>query len=377
MRKIITDYGKYFVVAVIFFAILLFNNNVKKQPLLAADNTEYAKAVVVDVENENLQALADSDVGESQKVTLLIKSGNYKGKTVNAYSLNGYLYGANCKKGTKVIAIISAHEDNISATVYNYDREFQIGMLIFAFLGIMWLVGGKKGFNSIVSLVFTGIVVVMLYIPMMYMGCSPFFAAIVAVILITVVTFVLIADFQTKSIAAMLGTICGVVVAGLIAMVFGNAAHVNGYNVEEIETLVYVGQNSNLDVGGMLFSGILIASLGAVMDVAMSVASSLNEIQLNSPHIKASKMFCSGINIGRDMIGTMSNTLILAYVGGSLNLIMIIYAYSYQMHQVMNMYSVAVELMRGIAGTMGIILTVPFTSFITTAMLCRKDRKQL
>lgn len=375
MRKIITDYGKYLVVAVISLAIVLFNNSVKKQPLLADDNTEYAKAVVVDVADENLQADADSDVGDSQKVTLLIKSGTYEGRTVSAYSLNGYLHGANCKKGTKVIANISAYGDTISATVYNYDREFQIGVLIFAFLGIMWLVGGRKGFNSIIALIFTGIVVVMLYVPMMYMGCSPFLAAIVAVILITIVTFVLIADFQTKSIAAMLGTVCGVVVAGLIAMAFGKASHVNGYNVEEIETLIYVGQNSNLDVGGMLFSGILIASLGAVMDVAMSVSSSLNEIQINSPGIKAKEMFRSGINIGRDMIGTMSNTLILAYVGGSLNLIMIIYAYSYEMHQIMNMYSVAVELMRGIAGTMGIILTVPFTSLITTALLCRKKTK--
>lgn len=377
MRKIIIDYGKYLVVAVISLAIVLFNNSVKKQPLLADDNTEYAKAVVVDLANENLQAEADSDVGDSQKVTLLIKSGTYKGKTVSAYSLNGYLYGANCKKGTKVIANISAYGDNIAASVYNYDREFQIGVLIFAFLGIMWLVGGRKGFNSIIALIFTGIVVVMMYVPMMYMGCSPFLSAIAAVILITIVTFVLIADFQMKSIAAMLGTLCGVVVAGLIAMAFGKTAHVNGYNVDEIETLIYVGQNSNLDVGGMLFSGILIASLGAVMDVAMSVSSSLNEIQLNSPCIKAKEMFRSGINIGRDMIGTMSNTLILAYVGGSLNLIMIIYAYSYQMHQIMNMYSVAVEIMRGVAGTMGIILTVPFTSLITTLLLCRRKANKL
>ncbi len=375
MRKIMIDYGKYLAVAVISLAIVLFNNSIKKQPLLADDNTEYAKAVVVDVAEENLQAEAGSDVGDSQKVTLLIKSGTYKGRTVSAYSLNGYLYGAACKKGTKVIANISAYGDTISATVYNYDREFQIGVLVFAFLGIMWLVGGRKGFNSIIALIFTGIVVVMMYVPMMYMGCSPFLAAIAAVILITIVTFVLIADFQMKSIAAMLGTLCGVVVAGLIAMAFGKASHVNGYNVEEIETLVYVGQNSKLDVGGMLFSGILIASLGAVMDVAMSVASSLNEIQLNSPSIKAKEMFRSGINIGRDMIGTMSNTLILAYVGGSLNLIMIIYAYSYQLHQIMNMYSVAVEIMRGIAGTMGIILTVPFTSLITTLLLCRRKIK--
>ena len=141
--------------------------------------------------------------------------------------------------------------------------------------------------------------------------------------------------------------------------------------------MIYVGQNSKLDIGGMLFSGILIASLGAVMDVAMSVSSSLHEIKLNSPDISAKDMFKSGINIGRDMIGTMSNTLILAYVGGSLSLVMIIYAYSYQMHQILNMYSVAIEIMRGISGTMGIILTVPITSLITSMLLAGKKEKKL
>ncbi|MDO5401805.1 MAG: YibE/F family protein [Eubacteriales bacterium] len=374
MRKIISVYGKYFITAGIMLVIFLFSNSVQKKPLLANDKSEYAKAVVLQNTNENLQTVSDIDVGDSQEVILLIKSGTYKGQTVSGYSMNGYLYGADCKKGTKVIVNISEYNGMISANVYNYDREFEIGFLVCAFLGLMWLVGGRKGINSIVALIFTFAVVIMLYIPLMYIGCSPFIAAIVSVILITIVTFILIADFKIKSIAAMLGTVGGVVVAGIIALIFGKTAHVTGINVDEIETLIYIGQNSKLSIGGMLFSGILISSLGAVMDVAMSVATSLNEIQINSPGITKKEMFKSGINIGRDMIGTMSNTLILAYVGGSLNLLMIIYAYSYQMHQVMNMYNVAIELMRGISGTMGIILTVPFTSVITTMMLCKKKK---
>lgn len=375
MRKIISAYGKYFITAGIILVIFLFSKSIQKTPLLAEDQTEYAKAVVIESTNQNLQADTGLESGDSQKVTLLIKSGTYKGRTVEGYSMNGYLYGANCKKGTKVIVNVSEYNGSVSANVYNYDREFEIGILVFAFLGLMWLVGRRKGFNSIVALVFTFAVVIMLYIPLMYIGCSPFLAATVSVILITIVTFLLITDLEMKSLAAMLGTVGGVVVAGVIALIFGKTSHVTGMNVEEIETLVYVGQNSKLDVGGMLFSGILIASLGAVMDVAMSVSTSLNEIQLNRPDISKKEMFRSGINIGRDMIGTMSNTLILAYVGGSLNLIMIIYAYSYQMHQVMSMYTVAIELMRGIAGTMGIILTVPLTSLIASVLLCRNQQK--
>lgn len=371
-NKIITQFGKYLIVIGIILGVTIFYQSIEKQPLLANDNTEYVKAVVTECSSENLQTGTEENFGSSQEVTLRIKSGSHKGETVKAYSLNGYLYGANCTVGTKVIAQISEYDGVISANVYNYDREFEITVLILLFLGAMWLVGGKKGINSIIALVFTFIIVIMLYVPLMYIGVSPFLAAVISVILITVITHILIADLEMKSISAMLGTICGVVVAGLIALIFGNVGHVNGYNVNEIETLVFIGQSSKLNVGGMLFSGILISSLGAVMDVAMSVSSSLNEIQLNRPDISGKELFKSGINIGRDMIGTMSNTLILAYVGSSINLIMIIYAYSYQMHQVMNMYSIAIEIMSGIAGTMGIILAVPFTSLISAILLKKK-----
>lgn len=373
-RKIISCIGKYLIVLGIIGAITVFGKSIERKPLLADDNTEFAKAVVTQSSNKNLQTETGIDTGDSQKVTLLIKSGTYKGKTVEGFSMNGYLYGANCKEGTKVIVKLSEYNGRLTGSVYNYDRELETGILICVFLGLMWLVGGKRGINSILALIFTFIVIIMLYIPMIYIGISPFLSAVVAVMLITVITHILIADLQMKSIAAMLGTICGVVVAGLIALIFGKAAKVTGYNVDEIETLVYIGQNSRLDIGGMLFSGILIASLGAVMDVAMSVSSSLHEIKQNSPNIGKKELFKSGINIGRDMIGTMSNTLILAYVGSSINMIMIIYAYSYEMHQIINMYSIAIEIMRGIAGTMGIILAVPFTSFITSMLLVKKTK---
>lgn len=372
MGKIVSRYGKYLAVLGIVILVFAFNKTIKKVPLLADDNTKFVKARVV--EKDNLQAGSDSSDG-GQKVTLLITSGEHKGEYVEAYSLNGYLYGADCKIGTKVIANISEHDGVLTANVYNYDRELPVALLLCAFAAVMWMVGGKRGINSLIALIFTFIVVIFLYVPMMYAGVSPFLAAIITVIMVTVVTHILIADFELKSIAAMAGTIEGVVIAGLIAVIFGKTSHITGMNVNEIETLMYVGQNSKLDIGGMLFSGILISSMGAVMDVAMSVSSSLNEINTKMPDITQKELFKSGITIGRDMIGTMANTLILAYVGGSINLVMIIYAYSYQIHQIINMYSIGIEIMKGIAGTMGIVLTVPFTSLITSVML-KKSKNQ-
>ena len=115
--------------------------------------------------------------------------------------------------GTRVIASLSEYDGSLSANVYNYDRENEIWVLLAAFFGLMWLVGGKKGFNSILALIFTFATVIFLYIPLMYIGVSPFIAATASVVIITVVTFTLIADWQMKSIGAMLGTVFGVVVS--------------------------------------------------------------------------------------------------------------------------------------------------------------------
>lgn len=207
----------------------------------------------------------------------------------------------------------------------------------------------------------------------MYIGCSPFLAAVLCVALITSVSMLLIGGTSRKTLCAIVGTVAGVVAAGVIAQLFGKAAHINGYNVDSIETLVFIGQNTKLNISEMLFSGILISSLGAVMDVAMSVSSALTEIHEKSPDISRKELFRSGMQIGRDMIGTMSNTLILAYVGSSINTLMIIYAYQYSLHQVLGMYSIGIEIMQSLSGTLGIILTVPFVSAVCACSLAEKD----
>ncbi len=374
-REIIQNIGKYAIVFGIILAIIVFNKGINKTQLLADDGTEFAKAVVTNVEDSDLQADSSETDGTTQKVTLLVKSGSFKGERISATSMNGYLYGAHCERGTKVIVKISEYNGSLSGSIYNYDRETEIAVLIGAFLLLMWLIGGrKKGFNSILALVFTFVVIIMLYVPLMYIGWSPFGAAVLSVIIISIVSIILIADVSLKSLTAIVGTIGGVIVAGIIAVIFGKTAHINGNNVSEIETLVYIGQQTKTNIGDMLFSGILIASLGAVMDVAMSVSTSLNEINETATGLTFGKLFKSGMNIGRDMIGTMSNTLILAFAGSSINTIVIIYAYSYQMHQIINMYDIGIEIMRGIAGTMGIIITVPLTSLIASFLLSKKNK---
>ena len=150
--------------------------------------------------------------------------------------------------------------------------------------------------------------------------------------------------------------------------------HINGYNVEEVETLILIEQNSQLQAGGLLFSGILITSLGASMDVAMSIASAVSEIYSHSPEISVKELTKSGMRVGRDMLGTNVSTLVLAFVGGAASIMMIYYSYSMPGRQLMNSYFMGTELLEGLSGTFGVIAVVPLVSVIS-AWLYKKRKK--
>ncbi|MGM9677832.1 MAG: YibE/F family protein, partial [Butyricicoccus sp.] len=153
-------------------------------------------------------------------------------------------------------------------------------------------------------------------------------------------------------------------------------------NVSDIENLIYVQEQVGIQVGELLFAGILIAALGAVMDVSMSISSTLQEIHDKNPGLTGRQLFYSGMTVGRDMMGTMSNTLILAFAGGSINTLVLFYAYAYSYTQIINMYDIAIEIMQGVSASLGVVLTVPFVSAVAAWMLshaadrpCRNGRE--
>lgn len=353
-----------------FFIFLYFFNKVDKVELVNQKGTEYEKAIVEKVIKDNLQQ-DGSRVG-NQEVKVRMLSGSKKGEIIDATSTSGYLYGAGCKENMKVIVSLSTEGNNYVASVYSYNRSPIIYTFVGLFMLILWVIGGKRGFKSAIGLIFTFICIIFLFIPMLYKGYSPFLAAVIVGILITIVTMYLIAGFSVKTISSILGTILGVILAGGAATLFGHFAKISGYNVSEVEELVFLSTKTNLNVGGILFAGILIASLGAVMDVSISIASTINEIYEKNNKLSSKELFISGINVGRDMMGTMANTLILAFTGGAINTLILIYSYSMQYNQIINMYSIGIEIMQGISGSIGVVLTVPLVSFITTKLLTSK-----
>lgn len=373
MKQLKKRHAIFIIITICFIVLLYFVNRIEKVSLYESEGRSFEKATVLQVTEDNIQE-SGQYLGQ-QTVLLQLNSGRYKGATVEAYSSSSYLYGAHCFPGMKVIASVNDNEGELYVNVYSFDRSYILYAIVLLFLITIWALGGKQGLNSVFSLVFTFVCIILLFIPLIYKGVSPIIAAIIVSVLTTVVTMYLIGGLSSKTFSAILSTIIGVVLSGVLAVIFGYFTKIDGFNVSDIEQLEYVGQMTNIKIGELLYAGILISSLGAIMDVAMSVGSPIHEIHSKISEADFHELFKSGLNVGRDMMGTMSNTLILAFTGSSINTLIFIYAYGYGLNQLVNMYSIGIEIIQGTAATLGVILTVPISAYINSMMICKKKRR--
>lgn len=360
------------IIGIVFILLLLECNQFEKMPMISTKGQSYEKAVVTEITKDNVAE--DGNHYGTQEVMVRIESGNNKGKEYEAVNPNGTLFGADCEVGTKVIVIVSENSSSNIVTVYSRDRTSVIYGFAFIFAAVVCIIGGKKGAKAVLSLIFAFICIGYLMFPLIYQGISPIMITIVVSVLTTVVTLGLLGGISSKTLSAIIGTTCGVVISAVAALIFGKAAGISGYNVSDIETLNYVGQNSSIQIGQLLFSGIIISSLGAVMDVGMSIASTIQEIHDTNPSLSRKQVFLSGIHVGQDMMGTMTNTLIFAYVGGSLTTLIINYAYDLSYRQLANSYIIGIEIMQGLSGSLGVVLTVPITAFVASFLIGKKKK---
>ncbi|MGB8450728.1 MAG: YibE/F family protein [Anaerocolumna sp.] len=302
----------------------------------------------------------------SQVIKIEITAGPYKGKTVTIDNYISALFNIYTREGTRIIVRSTVYEDGPEFSVYNYDRTPILYGFVILFMVSLCVIGGKKGFMSLLSLGITLIVVIKLSLPLLIKGYPAIITTIAIIIFSTVVNFILIDGINVKTVSAAIGTIAGVILSGGLAYIAGYFGHVTGFQMEEAESLLLIAGDSGLKIKNILISGILIASLGAVMDVAMSIASSIHELHQVKPSLSAKELFRSGMNIGRDAMGTMANTLILAFTGSSLNLLLMIYSYGIPYSQLINTDIIAIEIIRGIAGSIGIVLTVPIIAYVSS-----------
>jgi len=368
------------IVAILFVlamaGILLYANHDKPTyTITESTGIEYETAKVLDVISDNTVADEEYEgvLRGSRELKLEILTGRYKGMVSHITNHYSALYNVDIEKGDTVSVRIDTYDKGqFRVNVYNYNRiPLMIGLVGFFFL-LLALVGGKQGVKAFLGLAYTVICICFILLPLLLKGFSPIPLTCAIIIVTSAVCFFLIGGFQKKMVAAALGCTCGVLVAALLAYIAATIGGVTTFQMDEAEALLLVKADSDLQIRGLFISGILIASVGAVMDIAMSIASALDEVHTLNPKRSWKELFASGMNIGRDAMGTMANTLVLAYVGSSLNMMVLIYSYGVSFTQLVNTDFVAIEMIQAIAGSSGIILTVPCVSLISALLLAKK-----
>lgn len=371
MSKKVVRYLIY-ILLVCVFAIFVFKlNQTEKTELVVRTGQTFEKAEVTEILQDNLDSNG-TRVGE-QKVHVKMLTGARKGEELDVTSSSGYLFGAACTVGMKVVVMQSVAGETTIASVYSQDREWVIYIFALLYLLALCVIGGKQGIKGCLGLIFTFFCVIFVYLPLVYLRFSPFWAAVFICFLTTLITMYLIGGPTKKTCAATLGTLAGVVLAGLSAWCFSKASGISGYNVSDIETLMTLWNTNRIQVGGLLFSGLLISCLGAVMDVAMSISSAIDEIYKQNTSLTRKELFKAGMRVGRDMMGTDSNTLILAFAGSSVSTLLLDYAYDLPYQQIINSNNIGIAIMQGLAGSFGIVLSVPLTVLICTVLFHKNE----
>ncbi|MDT8717977.1 YibE/F family protein [Clostridium sp. 19966] len=275
--------------------------------------------------------------------------------------------------------LVSIQEDNKanikSAYIYEIVKYRQLYFLIFVFAAAVIFIGGKKGLKSLLSLVITGFAVLKLLLPLILAGFNPVAVSVVLCIGISILNLIIISGKNKKTLAAIIGTCSGVVLSGIIALYFIYNMKLKGFSDDELQMLIFTSQNSNFDYRGLLFAGILMGALGAVMDVSISIASSMNEIALNNNETSFKSLFTSGMNVGKDIMGSMANTLILAYAGGAIYTLLLISSYNMTISRILDQDLFASEILKSICGSLGLVFTIPLTA-LAYAALCKRKPKE-
>ena len=362
------------VLVVILLLVIMPQENADFQSLVSS-GISYQRGTVIQVLSQSLE---ESPLGSgmlgSQDLAVRLQDGSEVQMTNYLTDTHNIL----AEEGSKVIICVDA-PDGVEPyyTLYNYDRTSALILIFAVFILLMLLVGGKQGANAVLALAVSLFLIVRFTVPAIYRGSSPIAVGALTAFAATAVTLLLLHGATVRALLAAGVTLAGEGTACILFAASSALLHVGGFQTDQAEGLLVVAQNTGLHLKTLLFAATMIASLGAVMDVAVSLLSALWELKQQGTQ-DGGQLFRSGMNIGKDMIGTMSNTLIFAFAGNALATMLSLTAYGVQASQLLNSNYIALEIAQGLCGTGGVILTVPIASAAAAALFPRlkaPDRK--
>lgn len=363
-----------------FFIILLLMIGI---PTLADENKTVLPSetgIVESIKYEDAENLNQGEETTKQLVTVKVLTGNFKGteRIIENMLTGNPAYDINLTKGDKVVLHVEPNNDTVSTPddvdffIADIKRDNQIFVFTGIFFILLLLIGKKKGFTSIISIISTIALIFFMLLPMILSGFCPIASAVLTGIISTVITIYLVGGLNSKSSAAIIGTSISLIFAGALSMLAIYFAHLTGFAGEE-NMFLYTAR-PELSFTGILSASMIISALGALMDTSVSIASTVNEIFETDKSLSVQQLFKSGMNVGRDIIGTMSNTLILVYLGSSLTLVLL--SSNIDMNKFFNLNQVATEILSALTGSIAILFCVPITAIIA-AYLIKKQKEKI
>ncbi len=361
----------YQIVAVIVSAVIIFlgyfyivGNGTIFKGTMEGETIKCKVIRVTDVKTENVS-------GENEFVTVSFKAQalntSLRGKTIDVVQEIDKTYvfcPKEVEQGDKVLVESYAQDGEMQYYFGDYVRITPLIWLLVIFCILIVVFSRMQGVKTVVSLGYTCLSVFVVLIPAILNGHNIYFWSIAVCIFITVMTLSIISGFNVKSLCSGIGCVCGVLCAGLIVLITDKFLNMTGMIEEESIYLVQLYPENPINLKAIIFAMIIVGAVGAVMDVSMSISSSLYELRIKSPDISPKELMKSGFTIGRDMMGTMANTLVLAYIGSSLTSVLLLVSYNANIEQVINKELIVAEVLQALAGSMGMLLTLPLTSAV-------------
>ncbi len=373
-----------YVITLIISALLLFiGNKITTKDLNlfnGAEGIHAEKARVIEiVSTKNVEYDLGGETPEKGKeITFSAKvlSGDNKGTQITALQTIDPFTGASLKEvepGDKVILYRLDNEGSEHEWVLGeYLRTDVLLIMGVLFLFFLVLFGRFKGFNTIISLAMTCTAIFAVFIPAVLQGYNIYFWSIITCMFIIVMSFLIIYGANRKSLSAAIGCLAGILVSGILTLIMDRVLKLTGLVSEESLYVIRVNPTNPIDLRAIIFAAILIGAIGAIMDVSMSIAAALAEFKEKLEYTPFSLFMKSGMAIGRDIMGTMTNTLILAYIGSSLSVVLLVVSYNSSVLELMNKEMIVVEILQSLVGSFGILVTIPITSLVCAYFFSEK-----
>ncbi len=312
-----------------------------------------------------------------QKCSIKLLGGRFKGQIVDGINLlNGSLEQDKLfEQGDKALVVISYQEDKIISV--NMIDQYRIGkelILVGIFALLLILFAGKTGIRSLISFAVTVLMIWKVMVPGYLSGYNPVIFGFLIVLVLIIITIIMVYGFDRQAMSAITGSLLGTITTVILGIIFTDLYKVHGAIMPFSESLLYSGY-VNLNLTRIFTAGIFIGSVGAVMDLAVDITSSVNEVVEKKPDIEWKEATLSGIRVGRAALGTQTTTLLLAYSGGYIALLMVFMAQGTPIYNILNYKFVAAEILETMIGSIGLVTVAPFTALTSGVLLTHRKKK--